>query len=155
MKGMQCFKLSGNQKYFWITLYLTSYMLNLVCLKRDLLRFWNDYQMKMHMSSKYFINPIYTCSILFKQKDDVVTVTGPVAASLKCSRFSDEFDYQPVPKKTCDTSACNGSSPDKVSLGLKCKQLMKKICVEFQKPWGPITIIITTHAMTGSLTCQL
>nr|XP_022336163.1 arsenite methyltransferase-like [Crassostrea virginica] len=48
------------------------------------------------------------------KKDDVVTVTGPVAASLKCSRFSDEFDYQPVPKKTCDTSACNGSSPDKV-----------------------------------------
>ena len=86
------------------------------------------------MFCEYNINPKYTCSIWFKQKDDVVTVTGPVAASLKCSRFSDEFDFQPVPKKTCDTSACNGSSPDKVSLGLKCKQLMKKICVEFQKP---------------------
>ena len=73
------------------------------------------------MSCEYYINPIYTCSIWFKQKDDVVTVTGSVAASLKCSRFSDEFDYQPVPKKTCDTSACNGSSPDKVSLGFKCK----------------------------------
>ena len=63
---------------------------------RTFLRLRNDYQMKMHMSSEYCINPLYTCSILFKQKDDVVTVTGPVAASLKCSRFSDDFDYQPV-----------------------------------------------------------
>ena len=53
----------------------------------------NDFQMKMHLSSEYIINSIYTCSILIKQKDDVVNVTGPVAASLKCSRFSDEFDY--------------------------------------------------------------
>ena len=75
----------------------------------------------MHMSCEYVINSIFTCSILFMLKDDVVMVTGPVAASLKCSRFSDEFDYQPVPKETCDTSACNGSSPDKVSLDLKCK----------------------------------
>ena len=92
------------------------------------------------MFFKYNINPIYTCSILFNQKDDVVTVTGPVAASLKFSRFSDKFDYQPVPKKTCDTSACKGSSPDKVSLGLKCKKLMKKICVEFQIPCNLIKI---------------
>ena len=100
----------------------------------------NDFQMKMHLSSEYIINSINTCSILFMQKDDVVTVTGPVVASLKCSRFSDEFDYQPVQKKTCDTSACNGSSPDKVSLGFKCKQLMMKICVEFQIPCNLIKI---------------
>lgn len=52
--------------------------------------------------------------LLFEQKDDVVMVTGPVAASLKCSRFSDEFEYQPAPKESCG-SPCNGSTCDKVS----------------------------------------
>lgn len=47
------------------------------------------------------------------KKDDVIMVTGPVAASLKCSRFSDEFEYQPAPKESCG-SPCNGSTCDKV-----------------------------------------
>ena len=118
MKGIECFKPSEKSKVFLN--YTVPDMLNPM-LKVGHFEVLNDFQMKIHLSSEYIINSIYTCSIFFMQKDDVVTVTGPVAASLKCSRFSDEFDYQPVPKKTCDTSACNGSSPDKVSLGLKCK----------------------------------
>ncbi|XP_048744012.1 arsenite methyltransferase-like [Ostrea edulis] len=48
---------------------------------------------------------------IFK-KNDIVMVPGPVSTSLKCSRFSDEFDYQPVPKKSCGTD--NNGTTDKV-----------------------------------------
>ncbi|XP_048746102.2 arsenite methyltransferase-like [Ostrea edulis] len=43
------------------------------------------------------------------KKNDVRTVPGPVAAFLKCSRFSDEFEYHPFPRNSSDTNGitCN------------------------------------------------
>lgn len=71
-----------------------------------------NYQKKMYLFLVYIESTAFL--LLFEQKDDVVMVTGPVAASLKCSRFSDEFEYQPAPKESCG-SPCNGSTCDKVS----------------------------------------